>query len=86
MRFRVQGEKGEPGQVIGPDGNLVHLEGLTGPKVSPTASDCVHLLYVSLSLVKRGTRLSSRVYALWFLHVFGDPFVVVTDQFPLNCL
>lgn len=30
----VQGEKGEPGLVIGPDGNLLNLEGLQGPKVS----------------------------------------------------
>lgn len=29
----VQGEKGEPGLVIAPDGNL--LEGLRGAKVSP---------------------------------------------------
>uniref|UniRef100_A0A8C9XA11 Collagen type XVIII alpha 1 chain a n=1 Tax=Sander lucioperca TaxID=283035 RepID=A0A8C9XA11_SANLU len=28
----AQGEKGEPGLIIGPDGNLLHLEGLTGPK------------------------------------------------------
>ncbi len=33
----VQGEKGEPGLVIGPDGNLLSLEGLTGVKVSFTA-------------------------------------------------
>lgn len=30
----VQGEKGEPGLVVGPDGNLLTLEGLRGLKVS----------------------------------------------------
>lgn len=30
----VQGEKGEPGLIVGPDGNLLSLEGLTGVKVS----------------------------------------------------
>lgn len=32
----VQGEKGEPGLVIGPDGSLLHLDGLSGQKVSLT--------------------------------------------------
>jgi len=31
----VQGEKGEPGLIVGPDGNPLYLAGLTGPKVSP---------------------------------------------------
>lgn len=34
----AQGEKGEPGLVIGPDGNMLNLEGLQGPKVSAAAS------------------------------------------------
>lgn len=29
----VQGDKGEPGSVIGPDGNLLYLDGLSGLKV-----------------------------------------------------
>ena len=46
----AQGEKGEPGLIIGPDGNLLHLEGLTGLKVSLTSFDSVHLPHVSLAL------------------------------------
>lgn len=37
-----QGEKGEPGLVIGPDGNLLSLDGLTGVKVSVAAFHCLH--------------------------------------------
>lgn len=42
----VQGEKGEPGLVIGPDGNLLHLDGLRGQKVSLAAAGwlCLRLL------------------------------------------
>lgn len=34
MFLCFQGEKGEPGLIIGPDGNPLYLGGLTGPKVS----------------------------------------------------
>lgn len=52
----VQGEKGEPGLVIGPDGSLLSLEGLTGLKVSLAAFDSANT----------HTHLSSIVYVANF--------------------
>lgn len=37
----LQGEKGEPGLVIGPDGNPLYLDGLIGLKVSLSAFECL---------------------------------------------
>ena len=32
----VQGEKGEPGLIMGADGNPLYIGALSGPKVSPS--------------------------------------------------
>lgn len=43
LLFSLQGEKGEPGLIIGPDGNPQYLDGLSGLKVSSTALDRLHV-------------------------------------------
>lgn len=49
----VQGEKGEPGLVIGPDGNFLNLAQLAGPKVSLSEFDYLdfYLLCINVLMV-----------------------------------
>lgn len=37
--FCVQGEKGEPGLIVGPDGNPLYLDGLVGQQVIVSITD-----------------------------------------------
>lgn len=71
MLLRVQGEKGEPGLVIGPDGNFLNLAQLAGPKVSLSEFDYLHL-YLSC------------VDVLLVFGVFCDDHFVLETNHPPN--
>lgn len=70
----VQGEKGEPGLVIGPDGNFLNLAQLAGPKVSLSEFDYLDFYLLCINV----------------LMVFGvfcdDHFVLETNHPPKPCM